>query len=87
MTACGLAHLSAQPFVNALPGSVQTPIAKVGVDGLPGWKIMRQHAPLAARAQDIEDGINNLSPPVVSRTPSAFDGWNQWFDDLPFFIG
>jgi hypothetical protein len=61
-------------------------MAKVGVDGLPGWKIMRQQAPLTARAQDIEDGLDNLPPPVISRTPSAFDGWNQWFDDLPFCI-
>jgi len=86
MTASGLSHLSPQAVVNPLPGPVQTPVAEVGVDGWPGWQIMRQQAPLTARAQDIEDGIDNLPTPVISRTPSAFDGRNQWFDDLPFDI-
>src|SRR5216117_914190 len=68
-----------QSIVNALPGAVQAPVAKVGVDSLPGRKIMRQHAPLATSAQDIEDGIDNISPQVISGTPSAFDRRNQWF--------
>jgi hypothetical protein len=86
MTASGLSHLSAQSVVNAFPGPIPSPMAKVGVDSLPGRKIVRKKAPLAPRAQDIEDGIDNLSPPVVSGTPSAFDWRNQWFDDLPFSL-
>jgi hypothetical protein len=35
MTACGFAHLAAHTVVNMLPGSVQSPVAKIGVDRLP----------------------------------------------------
>ncbi len=87
MTVSGLSHFSAQSVVNALSSSISPPVAKVGVDSLPRRKIMRQIAPLATSAQDIEDGIDNLSAQVISRTPSAFDWRNQRLEDLPFFIG
>ncbi len=77
MTASGFAHSAAQSIVQALEGSVLPPVAKVGVDGLPGRKIMRQESPLATRAQDIEDGINNLSPQMIGVTPSALDSRNK----------
>jgi len=86
MTTSGLAHLLAQLVVNAFPGSVLSPVAKVGIDSLPGRKIMWKEAPLAAGTQDIEDGIDNLSAQVISGTPPTFDGRNQWFKDLPLFI-
>jgi hypothetical protein len=86
MTAGGFSHLAAQTVVNTLPGSVPSPVAKIAVDSLPRWKIMRQEAPLTTRTQDIEDGIDYLSPPVFSRTSSTFDRRNQGFNDLPFFI-
>lgn len=86
MTDRGFSHLAAQTVVNTLPGSVQSPVAKIAVDRLPRRKIMRQEAPLTTRAQDKEDGIDYLSPPVLSRTSSAFDRRNQGFNDVPFFI-
>ncbi len=86
MTARGCAHLAPQPLLNAGPGAVQPPGAKIGVDRLPRRKVMGQEAPLAPRAQDIEDRVDNLSPPVLSWTPAAVDGRNQWFDDGPFFV-
>ena len=86
MTTRRAAHLPAQTIVNTLPGAIQSPVAEIGVDSLPGGKMMWQEAPLAAGAQDIENGIDNFSSQVISPTASAFDGWNQWFDDLPFFI-
>jgi hypothetical protein len=70
--------------VKALPGFVQTPVAKVGIHRLPRRKIMRQHTPLTAGAQGIQDGINDLPPHVVSGTPSTFHGRNQRFEELPF---
>jgi hypothetical protein len=86
MTANGPAHLLAQPSVNPLPSSIQPPVAKISVDSLPRGKIMRQEAPLAPCPQDIEDGIDYLSPPVLSRPSSAFDWRNQGGNDLPFFL-
>ncbi len=73
MTTSRFSHMKAQTVVNKLPSSVQPPVAKVGVDGLPRRKIMGQEAPLATSAQDIEDGIDNLSPQMVSRKPSTFN--------------
>jgi hypothetical protein len=48
-----------QAIMNLDPGAIFTPVAKVGVDGLPSWEVSRQCPPTAALAQQIENGIED----------------------------
>jgi hypothetical protein len=45
-----------------LPDAFVFPFAKVIIDGLPGRKLVRQHAPGTSTAQDVEDGIHDFAP-------------------------
>src|ERR687894_1116364 len=49
----------AQPGVDPLPGAGAPPSAVVVVDGRPGREVVRQRAPLAARAQQVERRIGD----------------------------
>lgn len=48
----------------------QNEAAKPPIDGLPGRKILRQHAPAPARAGQIADRVQNLAQFRLSRTPA-----------------
>ena len=76
-----------QRIVQTLPGPVFFPLSKVSVDRPPWWKVMRQQTPGTAGAQQIENGIENFTHIGLSGASACFWGWNQWFDNLPFFIG
>jgi hypothetical protein len=47
--------------VELLEGAVDTPEAKVVVDGLAGREVVGQKAPGAAATHDVEDGVEDLS--------------------------
>ncbi len=68
-------HFLSQLVMNRKPSSVEPPIPKVSVDGLPRWQVMRQHGPLATGAKDIENGIYDFAPCMFSRTTAEFDMW------------
>lgn len=53
--------LLAQPFIDAVPGTIHRPLAKVVVDTVEVRKVMRQIFPLAAGSIDIEDGVDHCS--------------------------
>ncbi len=47
---------------------------------------MRQGPPLTARAQDIENGIDDFATCMISGTPAALDCRHEPVDELPFLI-
>src|SRR5918912_1241166 len=61
VTARSLADLSPQGVMNPLPGAIITKRAKIRVHTLPGGILTRQHAPLAARDCQVQDGIDHRS--------------------------
>src|SRR5262245_36452789 len=71
----GRADLLAQRLVEALPGAVGAPAAVPGVDGAPGREIVRQQAPLAAGADQVEDAVEDFTK-VCGRSPGPL-GFGQ----------
>ena len=65
------------------PGTGPAPV--VAIAGLPGRKVARQHAPLAARARHIEDGVHD-QPHLPLARPSALARRKVLFKLLPFGI-
>ena len=69
----GHADLLAQGVEDLLPGAVGLPLGEVVVDGALGRQVVREHVPLAARAVEVEDGVEHL-PHVDLAGPSHVDG-------------
>src|SRR5262245_19961797 len=61
------AHFLNQHFIDAFPQALAFPAPKIAIDCLPGWKVGRQHPPLAARSYDIQNGIQDLLPLPYAR--------------------
>ena len=55
--------------MNALPTALVAPGWEVAIHGLPWRKIPRQHAPGAASAQDIQNGLDHGWQAGVARPP------------------
>jgi hypothetical protein len=80
-------HPLAQGLVHPFPGSIQAPGSEVVVNGLPGWELMRQKAPLAATSGDLEeDRVENLAQATEAGTPLVFSSWQVVFKVCPFSI-
>src|SRR3954469_16325149 len=70
-----------------LEGAIIGPSVEVVAHAGEGRIILGQHAPLTARAQQIQQGIDDL-PPLMFRGPSHRGArWQQGLQDGPFFIG
>ena len=76
MTPFGSPCPFSQGVMNVVPGSIQTPVAKVGVNGFPGRQIMWHGVPLTASSQNVENPVDDLASHVVCGTAAAFHGWN-----------
>lgn len=83
----GLTQLFTQGIVNAFPGSLQTPLAKVSIDGLPRRQVVGQVTPLTSGASYIQNRIDNFATGVLGRTITLLDWRDQRFKDVPFVIG
>ena len=59
-------YLLAQGVMYLLPGPIQAPTAVVIVDRAPGGELVGDVPPLAARAKEVEDGVEDLAN--VNRT-------------------
>src|SRR5712692_5620425 len=57
------------------------------IDTLPLGKIGWQHAPLDPTFGHIKDGIEYGPHTQSARSSTAFGGWDQIFDPLPFLVG
>ena len=88
LVASGLsADLRSQGVVQALPGSIVTPEAKVVVNALPVREFLGQHAPLNATDDYIEDGIDDLAHIKFAWSASGFGRGEQIFDKMPLAVG
>src|SRR6266487_4538120 len=57
------------------------------IDALPLGEIGGQHTPLDPAFGDIKNGIEYGPHAQGARSSTAFGGWDQLFDPLPFFVG
>jgi len=65
----------------------------VVVDGLPRGQVVGELSPLAARFEDIEDGVDDFAQGVVSGVSACFGfvaikgALEDGFEDCPFVVG
>jgi hypothetical protein len=62
-------HLFRQTVVDPLPDSGRGPLAEQALRRIPVWKILRQIAPGAARAIQVQDRVHDR--PAADRSPST----------------
>src|SRR5215211_7056366 len=79
-------HALTQGYVHPLPGSVQAPGAEVVVNRLPRWEVVRQESPSTTALEHVEDGVEDLSRAVKTRTPVGFGSRKVGFKAAPFGI-
>src|SRR5208337_683632 len=86
----GLLHradLAAKEVVELLQGPVSSPLVEVTPDGALGWEVHGQIAPLAAGAEDVKDGVEDV-PYVGLAGPSAgVDRRDVRLDQGPLCVG
>src|SRR5581483_5765942 len=80
------AAVVAQRVVEAPPGAVPLPAAEVAVDGVPGREVARQHAPGAAGAQQVEDGVEDVAAVVLGGPAAGPRGGDQGGDVGPLHV-
>lgn len=94
-TACGgmlvpsrkTSHLRPQRVMDALPGAISTPLAKISVDALPFGILLGQHAPLDAAHRNVQDGIDDLPHIQAAGSSTRFRRWNHFLDNVPLAVG
>src|SRR6516165_1125777 len=79
-------YFDAQSRQDLSPDGVTDPGAEIVVDGFPGRKLMRQHAPLTTRAIQIEQRVENLTQIGFARSPTRLGRRQQGFDELPLLV-
>src|SRR5919199_1000945 len=72
---------------DAMPHAAEAQATEVVVDGLPGREIARKIAPGASRAQEIEDGVENLAKRVSRSSPAGHSRRQVALYAFPFGIG
>src|SRR5919197_6484674 len=77
----------AECIVDSDPHPLELPGSQVMIDTLPLGKIGGQHAPLDPPFGYIKDGIEYGPHTEGTRSSTAFGGWDQIFDPLPFLVG
>jgi len=55
------ADLGAQCLHHLLPRAIVSPLRKVVIDGALGQQIVGQHVPLATRAVEVQDGVDDAA--------------------------
>jgi hypothetical protein len=56
------------------------------VEGLPRREVVRQESPSTTALEDVEDGVEDLSRAVKTRTPGGFGSREVGFQVAPFGI-
>jgi len=81
------AILHAEGRINAGPGAAEDPPIVVVAHGIRIGKIMRQQAPLAAGAEEIKHGVDDLAPGHRPGAAGPSGAGQQRPDQLPLSIG
>lgn len=82
-----LAHLCPHGVVDALPGLVATPLAKVVISTLPFRAFSWQHPPGNAPYHDILDGIGHQAHLQLAWTTARLCWRHQFRDNMPLAVG
>ena len=56
------------------------------VGGFPGWEVVGQQPPGAAAANDVEDGVEDLTGAVHLGTPGSVGERQMRFEEGPLFV-
>jgi hypothetical protein len=70
----------ADHVVQLLPGAIQPPLSEVVKDGLERRKLAREHPPLAAGLQQVEDGVEDLAVGMNSWSSTLFGSRKMGFE-------
>ena len=82
----GFAQPLAQAVMDALPHPLQPPVPEVVIGDPPRRELVRQQAPGAARAHDVEDCVNNLASGILRRAASGFGFRDQRSEPMPLGV-
>jgi hypothetical protein len=80
-------HSVSETVVDFFQGPIVAPLLEVHIDGRIRREVTREHAPSAATAQNVEDGIDYCTKVRLSRPPSRLGGWEEARNDTPFHVG
>lgn len=80
-----LSHLAHQQRVDFRPQPAARPTPEIAVHCLPRRQVLGQHPPLTARANNIQNGVDNL-PHFPFVRASALAWREKLFDQQPFAI-
>lgn len=81
-----LSHLSTQRVMNALPGAIESPLAKIVIDAFPLGILTRQHPPLDAADQHVKERVKHSAHVQFTGSSTRFWWWNVVFDKLPLTV-
>src|SRR5438876_1876410 len=87
MTTCASTNLGTERVVKPLPRPIITPLLEVGGHTLPGRILARQHPPLTATHDDVQDAMDDRSHVQRARSPSWLCRGDQFFDTIPLTVG
>src|SRR4051794_3817765 len=73
--------------MDRVEGAVGPPPVEVPPDGALGGQVAGQVAPLAAGAEDVEGGVQDVPQVGFARPPAAGLGWEVRLDRAPLGIG
>jgi hypothetical protein len=73
------ADLAAEKVVDHVQGAVVPPLVEVPPDGALGREVLGEVTPLAAGAEDVEDGIDDVPEVGLAGSPAGVDG-DVWLD-------
>ena len=79
-------ELGAQGLMEPLPGAVPGPVAEAFVRSLPRRKVVGQHPPRAAGAQQVQDGVYHFPQFHGTGTASRLGFRQQRSQDLPLGV-
>src|SRR3982751_4703810 len=79
--------LLAEEVVDGVEGAVGPPPVEVAPDGALGGQVAGQVAPLAAGAEDVEDGVQDIPHLGLAGPPAAGLGREMRHDQVPLGIG
>src|SRR5215210_555477 len=82
-----LPELASHRPVRPLPGAVYPPCPEIVEHRLPRREVPRQHPPLTAALEDVEDGVQDFTRAVKPRSPALFRGRKMRLQQVPLVVG
>ena len=80
-------HSLAQSGVHPFPRSIQPPSSEIVVDGAPWWEVVWQKPPSTPAANEVEDGVKDLTQGVYSGPSRSFGSREMILEMCPLGVG